>query len=59
MEGAAIAQVCATFGIPFVILRSISDLADNSADSTYDEYSEKVSVMSAMLIVEMLALLDT
>lgn len=58
MEGAAIAQVCTTFGIPFLILRSISDLADNSADSTYDEYSEKVSGLSALLIVEMLSLME-
>ena len=57
MEGAAIAQVCATFGVPFVILRSISDLADNSADVTYEEFSEKVSGMSALLIIEMLSLL--
>ena len=57
MEGGAIAQVCASFGIPFVILRSISDLADNSADVSYDEFSEKVSGLSALLLIEMLSLL--
>ncbi len=57
MEGGAIAQVCASYGIPFVILRSISDLADNSADVSYDEFSEKVSSLSALLLIEMLSLL--
>lgn len=57
MEGAAIAQVCATFGIPFVILRSISDLADNTAEISYDEFSEKAATLSALLIVEMMSLL--
>jgi adenosylhomocysteine nucleosidase len=31
MEGAAVAQVCARWGVPFVIVRSISDTADHSA----------------------------
>ena len=57
MEGGAIAQVCASFGIPFVILRSISDLADNSADVSYDEFSERVSRLSALLLIEMLSIL--
>lgn len=31
MEGAAVAQVCARWGVPFVIVRSISDTADHAA----------------------------
>ena len=31
MEGAALAQVCADFGRPFAVLRTISDRADDSA----------------------------
>jgi len=32
MEGASVAQVCHKFGVPFVIIRSISDTADEAAE---------------------------
>lgn len=38
MEGAAVAQVCAANDIPFLIIRSMSDKADGSADVTYAEF---------------------
>ena len=38
MEGAAIAQTAYRNGIPFVILRCISDKADNSADMDYPSF---------------------
>lgn len=38
MEGAAVAQVCYANEIPFVIIRSMSDKADGSADVTYQEF---------------------
>ena len=37
MEGAAIAQAAAANGIPFVILRTISDLAEQEATVSFDE----------------------
>lgn len=37
MEGAAISQVCATFNIPSLIIRSISDNAKFKAHMTFDE----------------------
>lgn len=55
MEGAAIAQVCAAHGVPFVILRSVSDLAGNDAGLSYDDFSEKASHSSARVVREMLA----
>lgn len=55
MEGAAIAQVCTSHGIPFVILRSVSDLAGNDAGISYDDFSEKASHSSARVVREMLA----
>ncbi|HHU36215.1 MAG TPA: 5'-methylthioadenosine/adenosylhomocysteine nucleosidase [Treponema sp.] len=58
MEGAAIAQVCAAYSIPFVILRSISDLAGDTANVSYDDFSEQASKMSALLVIEMLQLLQ-
>ena len=37
MEGAAIAQAAVANGIPFVILRTISDLAEHDASVSFDE----------------------
>ena len=42
MEGAAIAQTAYRNGIPFVILRAISDKADNSAEMDYPTF-EKIA----------------
>lgn len=38
MEGASIAQVCYLNHIPFLILRSISDVPNNNNKITYDEF---------------------
>jgi len=38
MEGAAIAQACYLNQIPFVVIRSISDKADESADMSFDKF---------------------
>lgn len=40
MEGAAIAQTAYRNGVPFVILRAISDKADNSADMDYPTFEK-------------------
>jgi len=55
MEGAAVAQACAVNGIPFVILRSISDLAGEGAGMTYDDFSEKASHTSSLVVRGMLS----
>jgi adenosylhomocysteine nucleosidase len=57
MEGAAVAHVCAANAIPFVILRSISDLAGHEAGMSYDEFSKIASHTSAGVVMEMLSLL--
>ena len=38
MEGAAIAQVCARFGVPTIIIRSITDHADEGAAGSYQRF---------------------
>lgn len=43
MEGAAIAQTCIVNGVDFLILRAISDFADNSAEMTYDNFSKRAA----------------
>jgi adenosylhomocysteine nucleosidase len=40
MEGAAIAHTAFLNGIPFLIIRAISDKADHSAEMTYKEFEE-------------------
>ncbi len=40
MEGAAIAQVCHLNGTPFVIIRAISDKADDSEEMSYMEFEQ-------------------
>lgn len=39
MEGAAVAQVCAKWGVPFVIVRSISDTADQDAHTDFRAFT--------------------
>lgn len=50
MESASIAQTCYQFSTPFVIVRSISDKADDSADMTYDEFLKKACVNSSEVV---------
>lgn len=40
MEGAAIAQAAYLNGLPFLIIRAISDKADHSAEMAYEEFEE-------------------
>jgi adenosylhomocysteine nucleosidase len=58
MEGAAIAQVCAANGVPFIILRSVSDLAGKDAGMSYDEFSHIASKRSARVVMEMMSELE-
>lgn len=39
MEGAAVAQVCAAWGVPFVIVRSVSDTADHGAEVDFRAFT--------------------
>lgn len=39
MEGAAVAQICARWGVPFVIVRSISDSADHAAEVDFRAFT--------------------
>lgn len=52
MEGAAIAQVAYANGIPFAILRAISDLADKEANISFDEFEIIAAERSAALILQ-------
>lgn len=54
MEAAAIAQVCHTFETPFVIIRSLSDIAGKENAVTFEKYLEQAATHSAKVIMEML-----
>ena len=43
MEGAAVAQVCADYGVPFAALRTISDRADDDAHADFSRFIRQVA----------------
>lgn len=53
MEGAAVAQACTLNKIPFVILRAISDKADESVQISYDQFEAKAANDSARIVLEL------
>ena len=53
MEGAAIAHAASRNGIPFVIIRAISDKADDSAQMDYPTFERQAIVHSVRLTEEM------
>ena len=55
MEGAAIAQTAYLNKIPFVIIRAISDKADDSASEDYPTFEKKAVEHSVRLVEGMLA----
>lgn len=54
MEGAAIAHTCHQFKVPFVIIRSMSDIAGKESPSSFEEYLETASLNSSQLVMNML-----
>lgn len=54
MEGAAIAQTCADYGLPFAAVRTISDRADDSAHVDFAAFVESVASRYALEIVQTL-----
>lgn len=54
MEGAAIAQTCHQFNVPFVVIRSMSDIAGKESPTSFEAYLETASVNSSELVFNML-----
>ncbi|NQW82112.1 MAG: 5'-methylthioadenosine/adenosylhomocysteine nucleosidase, partial [Polaromonas sp.] len=52
MEGAAVAQVCLDYGVPFAVMRTISDRADDSAHVDFPYFVEEVASPYARAIME-------
>ncbi len=54
MEAGAIAQVCFRFQIPFVVIRSLSDVAGKDAEISFEDYLPVASANSAQHILRMI-----
>ncbi|CAH0346579.1 5'-methylthioadenosine/S-adenosylhomocysteine nucleosidase [Bacillus sp. CECT 9360] len=53
MEAAAIAQVSYQFKVPFVIIRSLSDIAGKESNISFDQFLETAALNSSQLILKM------
>jgi adenosylhomocysteine nucleosidase len=51
MEGAALAQVCFDFGLPFAVVRTVSDRADDSAHVDFMRFVDSVASRYTLEIV--------
>ncbi len=54
MEAAAIAQTCFLLKMPFVIIRAISDSADENANISFDEFLATAAQHSAKMVHQMI-----
>lgn len=54
MEGASIAQVCHLCNIPFLIIRSVSDVPNNENKTTYEEFLEISSNKVASIMIKLI-----
>ena len=51
MESAAIAQTCFQLEVPFIVIRSISDMAGDGDSKSYDTFVRKAGAISAQMII--------
>ncbi|NCB29217.1 MAG: 5'-methylthioadenosine/adenosylhomocysteine nucleosidase [Clostridia bacterium] len=56
MEGASIGHTSYMHGKPFLIIRTMSDTADDAAQTTYDDFMHRAALQSARIILKMLEL---
>ncbi|MBE6650870.1 MAG: 5'-methylthioadenosine/adenosylhomocysteine nucleosidase [Ruminococcaceae bacterium] len=54
MEGASISQTCILNEVPFLVLRSISDFADNGAEMSYDTFAVKAAEQAGEVLCEII-----
>ena len=57
MEGAAIAHACYLNKTPYLILRCMSDMADDSVEAEYNFNEDEAAQESAKVMLEILACL--
>ncbi|GEB76211.1 5'-methylthioadenosine/S-adenosylhomocysteine nucleosidase [Sporolactobacillus inulinus] len=59
MEAAAIAQVCHQFKVPFLIIRSLSDIAGKDSNRSFDQFLETAAKHSAEFILSIVKELNS
>jgi adenosylhomocysteine nucleosidase len=52
MEGAAVAQACRDYGVPFVAMRTISDRADDEAHGDFARFVVEVASRYSLALVD-------
>ena len=52
MEGAAVAQVCHDYSVPFAAVRTISDRADDTAHVDFPQFVRDVASRYALAIID-------
>jgi len=57
MEGAAVAQVCSIHRVPFVVIRCLSDLANEHADIDFEMFVSFAAKNSCRLVIGMMHML--
>ncbi len=50
MEATAIAHVCHNFSVPFVVVRAISDVADQQSHLSFDEFLVVAAKQSSLMV---------
>ena len=55
MEGASIAQVCFLSGVPFIVIRSISDIPNNHNEIDFDTFLKESSEKVAKILIRTIA----
>jgi adenosylhomocysteine nucleosidase len=56
MEGAAVAQVCFEFGVPFAVIRTISDGANEESPHDFIQFIDRIAARYAFGIVKRLCM---
>jgi adenosylhomocysteine nucleosidase len=57
MEGGAVAQVCEAFGIPWLVIRALSDLAGANALFDFTTFVDQAAAASATILRRLLPVL--
>ena len=57
MEGAAVSQVCESFGIPWLVIRALSDLAGTQSRFDFTAFVDEVASQSAAILRHLLPVL--
>lgn len=58
MEGASIAQTCYLSGIPFIVIRSISDVPNNKNEIDFDEFLKSSSEKVVKILIRTISKID-